>query len=688
MNLLPVFFVTTGLMVLHGRSSVPACEPGHKPVAKISVLAGVPSGQGYRDGNVCSARFSYPNGIAVDASGHLYVADSRNNTIRKISPRGRVNTLAGRTGYTGSQDGPGFQARFNGPNGIAADGEGNILVSDAYNQTIRKIRPDGTVSTLAGKAGEAGSADGNGAEARFNGVAGLALDAVGNIYMADTYNGTIRKITPAGVVSTFAGKAGESGSIDGTLADARFNGPTGVALDQVGNMYVIDNWSCTIRKISSSGMVSTLAGSWWGYADGNGAEAQFAGPNAVVVDGSGNLFVVDSGNHAIRKVTPEGVVSTFAGLGGSYGSADGAGSAARFMSPNSLVLDASGNLYITDNLSTVRKITPAGLVSTLAGRSAQAGTADGPGSLARLKWPNGIAMDASGNLLVADQDNGTIRKIRRNGEVSTFVGTAGGWGSADGQGAEVQFAGVGFVTVDQSGIIYATDCYNHTIRRITPEGVTTTLAGSPGASGSADGQGADARFNWPNDLAVDEAGNVYVADFGNNTIRKITSSGLVSTIAGKAGEAGVVDGIGSNARFNGPAGIAVDSTGCVYVTDFAGHTIRKITPEGTVSTLAGAGGQCGSVDGVGSAARFSQPWPLDVDKAGNLFVGDCGNNTIRKISPCGQVSTIVGAPGSYSNELQGRSQSLAYPAGLMVDSTTGNLYITLPDAVLKVTFEK
>jgi sugar lactone lactonase YvrE len=684
MNLLPLFLMTTGLMLPLGRSNL---SSGHEPVANVSVLAGVPSGQGYRDGPASLARFSYPSGVAVDAFGNLYVADSRNNTIRKISSRGVVRTLAGRTGYIGSGDGPGFLARFSGPNGVAVDRNGNVFVSDANNQTIRRIKADGTVSTLAGKAGEMGSADGTAVDARFSGPAGLALDASGNVYVADTYNSTIRKITPEGIVSTYAGAAGEFGSNDGTLADAHFNGPTGVALDQAGNMYVTDNWSCTIRKITSSGVVSTLAGSWWGYADGNGTEAQFAGPNALAVDGSGNVFVADSGNHVIRAISPEGVVSTVAGLGGSYGSVDGVGGSARFMSPNGLAVDAVGNLYVTDNLAAVRKISPTGVVSTLAGKPAHAGAADGPGGSARFKWPNGIAMDAAGSLLVADQDNGTIRKIDASGNVSTFIGTAGGWGSADGQGAEVQFAGVGFVTVDKAGIIYAADCYNHTIRRITPNGVTTTLAGSPGVSGSADGQGADARFNWPNDLAVDSDGNVYVADYGNNTIRKITPSGLVSTMAGKAGEAGVVDGSGSNARFNGPAGIAVDSRGNVYVTDFGGHTVRKINPAGWVSTLAGAGGQCGSVDGVGRAARFSQPWALDMDKAGNLFVGDSGNNTIRKISPRGLVSTVVGTPGPYSNQLQGPSPRLAYPAGLMVDSATGDLYITLPDAVLKVTFE-
>jgi len=657
------------------------------PVARLSVLAGSPSGQGCIDGPIATARFNYPTGIAVDGSGNVYVSDSNNSSIRKIVPGGSVSTLAGASGKLGSLDGTGPSARFSGPSGLAADAHGNLFVVDGNNHTIRKITPAGVVTTLAGSPGQPGSSDGTGSAARFKYPNGLTVDGSGNLYVADNGNNTIRKITAEGVVSTLAGTAGVWGNADGMGADAQFGGPSGLALDPSGNLIVAEGGNCLIRKVTPAGVVSTLAGSTWGYADGTGSAAQFSGPNDVTVDKTGNAYVTDTYGQIIRKVTPAGVVSTLAGKPGEEGTLDGAGGAARFKVPNRITIDGSGNLFVTDDNATVRKITPAGIVSTLTGVAGHSGSTDGPGASALFNWPNGTALDHAGNLFVADQDNSTIRKISAAGIVSTFAGTPGGWGTADGTGAEAQFQGAGFLTVDAAGNVFVADCNGQTIRKITPAGVVTTLAGSPGVSGSDDGTGADARFSWPNDLTVDASGNLYVADFGNNTIRKVTPAGVVTTLAGKAGVAGGADGVGLAATFNGPAGVAVDAAGNVYATDYLGHTIRKITPQGVVTTVAGAAGQCGSNDGNGILARFSLPFGLDIDPAGNLYVCDCGNNTIRKITPAGVVTTIVGVPGTYLNKPGVLPASLAEPAGVTVDPVTGNLYVSLPDAILKVTFK-
>jgi prepilin-type N-terminal cleavage/methylation domain-containing protein len=316
-----------------------------------------------------------------------------------------VSTLAG-SGTASFADGTGTAAQFNGPAGVAVDASGTVYVVDTYNYRIRKITPAGVVSTLAGST--RGFADGTGAAAQFNNPAGVAVDASGTVYVADFFNNCIRKISPAGVVSTLAG-SGTDGFADGTGAAAQFYYPRGVAVDSSGSVYVADGYNNRIRKISPAGVVSTLAGSTAGFADGTGAAARFAGPGGVAVDASGTVYVADTSGNRIRKISPAGVVSTLAGSG-MGGFADGTGAAAQFYYPSSVAVDNSGTVYVTDSDNRIRKISPAGVVSTLAG-SAIPGFADGTGAAARFASPGGVAVDASGTVYVADNANNRIRKI-------------------------------------------------------------------------------------------------------------------------------------------------------------------------------------------------------------------------------------------------------------------------------------
>ncbi|HTV47165.1 MAG TPA: NHL repeat-containing protein [Phycisphaerae bacterium] len=325
-----------------------------------------------------------------------------------------VTTLAGSAKTSGSEDGVGSAAEFNDPVSVAVDNSDNIYVADLLNDTIRKITPDGMVTTFAGRARHKGSADGSGRVARFDWPGDVAVDGVGNVYVSDYKNDTIRTITPDGMVTTLAGQAGQEGSADGAGNTARFDRPCGLAVDSAGNVYVADYGNDTIRKISPDGMVTTLAGQagQQGSTDGMGRAARFYHPTGVAVDGSGNVYVADDWNNLIRKITPAGVVTTFAGLANSRGSTDGKGNAARFDSPNSIAVDSAGNLYVTDQINnTIRKITPAEVVTTLAGLAGSSGSADGTGSAARFYSPCGMAIDGYGNLYVADAANNTIRKL-------------------------------------------------------------------------------------------------------------------------------------------------------------------------------------------------------------------------------------------------------------------------------------
>ncbi len=647
-----------GLLVLSGLlwSAPPGLQAqtnGTEEYTFLTLAGPAESGPGAVDGSGSAARFHFPEGVAVDSDGYVYVADTYNHTVRKISPAGSVATLAGLAGNRGSADGTGSHARFNEPRGVVVDSADNVYLADSGSHTIRKISPAGDVTTLAGLAGQSGSADGTDSAARFNGPHGLAVDSAGNLYVADRWNHTIRKISSVGVVTTLAGRAGSWGSADGTGSSARFNNPWGVAVDSVGCLYVADRANFTIRKIGPDGAVTTLAGnaSVEDHKDGTGSAARFTAAAAVAVDGAGNVYVAD--RITIRKIGPGGLVTTLAGNPEQYGNVDGIGPTAEFLRPGGVAVDREGNVYVADTENCmIRKVSPAGGVTTLAGKGGRKpSSADGTGSAARFAWPHGVAVDGADNVYVADLLNCTIRKIAPGGVVTTLAGLAA---FEDAQGNPV------------------------------------------GGSGSTDGTGNAARFSSPFGVAVDRGGNVYVGDSGNRTIRKISPAGDVTTLAGLAGQLGSADGTGSSARFHNPRGVAVDSAGNLYVADSWNHTIRKVTPSGEVTTLAGQAGARGSADGTGSAARFNEPSGVAVDRAGNVYVAEPRNNTVRKISPAGVVTTLAGDaqdpqdPGSdcwpdfYAD---GRNSAARFfgPRGVAVDSA-GNVYVadTLNQVIRKI----
>jgi sugar lactone lactonase YvrE len=377
--------------------------------------------------------------------------------------------------------------------------------------------------------------------------------------------------------------------------------------------------------------VTTVAGSTGisGSNDGTGSAARFNYPISVAVNAAGNVYIADYNNHLLRVMTPGGVVSTVAGAT-SAGSADGSGSAATFNMPRGVAVDSAGNAFVADvNNHTIRKITPAGLSSTIAGLAGTSGSTNGTGSAARFRLPRGIAVASAGDIFVADTNNNMIRAISPAGAVTTFAG-ATAQGSADGSGTAARFNRPNAIAGGNSGgFLYIADTNNHTIRKISPSAFVTTLAGLAGSLGSNDGVGTAARFAHPRGIASDGVGNVYVADSGNHTIRKIANDGTVTTLAGSPGLVGSSDGAGGAARFNNPEGLALSSSGDLYVADRTNHLIRKITPAGVVSTVAGFVEENGSINGTGSAVRFYSPVGIAASPGGRLHVTELNNNTVR-----------------------------------------------------------
>jgi len=604
-------------------------------VTTIAGLAGVP---GTNDGNASTSRFRSPAGLAADRAGSVFIADSGNHTIRRISANGLISTFAGRPGIAGATNGAPSAATFAFPAGLSFDTAGNLVVTDSGNHTLRKITADGTVSLFVGTAGLPGDANGTGPAARFNSPIGLAADSAGNLYVADTGNHTLRKVTPAGVVTTVAGSPGLPGSVNSTTpTSARFNTPYGVLSDGAGNLLVTDWGNNCVRLVTTAGAVTTYFGrlNVEGSADGITALARLFHPTGLAAAPDGAIIVADSYNHSIRRyaAAPADDLSTLAGPGGNFGRADGTGEEARFNNPHGLALNAAGLLFLADSRgNTLRRITPAAVVQTIAG-GAVAGYVEGPFGTNLLNSPSGLALAPDGTIFFCEQQVHTIRALVPDGSVVTVAGTNTLPGSTDAAGFAARFNSPSDIARDDAGNLYIADTSNHTLRRLAARTDTvTTYAGLAGTPGSADGPAASARFNNPRGLCLDAAGNLYVSDQGNHTIRRISPAGIVTTLTGLAGTAGAIDGTLADARFREPAGLTADRTGRLFVADFGNQTVRVIAGN-SVTTIGGLAGTDAYADGPDATARFFRPTSVAVDASGNLYVAQSGNNLVVKGTP-------------------------------------------------------
>jgi streptogramin lyase len=640
----------------------------------LELVAGVLGGLGTVDGTGGAARFCWPNGMVYDGQDKLFVADECNHVVRQVVvSSGAVTTLAGVAQQIGLLDGVGPNARFQAPTGITSDGQGNLYVLDSGNHVIRKIVPaTGAVSTLA-EITEVGGIRKVVGNLWFSGPSAIVHDGQGALYIAD--DGAIRKLAlETGVLTVVAGSSGARGTRDGIGQAAQFAAPEGLALDGVGNLMVADAQNGSIRKIVlATGEVSTLD------------RTSFTWPQGRMGDGLGGLYVTDNTGHTLsRLVLSTGQVSLVAGSAGKAGSSDGAGPAGRFSCPSGMALDGLGNAFLSDRMNnTLRKVVlGSGVVSTLVGRGGQSGSADGTRETVRFDLSGqsgsslGLVSDGEGHLYLADPGNQAIRRIvMATGEVTTFAGAPGECELSDGIGKAARFCSPVGIANDGAGSLFVSDSSNHVIRKIDlVTAMVTTIAGSPRTSGSADGVGAAASFNEPQGIAADNQGNLYVADTGNDTIRKIVlATGVVTTLAGSPGMESADDGVGGLAHFWHTSGLVWDGAGSLFVADMWNRTIRKITLAGrVVTTFAGKAQEYGSKDGIGTQALFYGPSGLALDGAGNLFAADTYNQTIRKVAlDTAAVTTVVGSPNHPGVILGALPASLASPTALAFVPSVG-----------------
>lgn len=646
----------------------------------ITLLAGGSSSIGYQDATGTAAGMNQPSGLIVDASGaNLYFADSGNHRIRKIVLSTKVvSTLAGSL-QSGSTDGVGTAASFNSPQSVTTDGV-NLYVADTGNNSIRKIvlasntvttfasslhSPTGiatdgvnlyvtdsgsckvlsinlstqVVTTLAGS-GSCTEADGTGILASLNVPASLVIDpSLSSLYVTDSAGNTVRKITlPGAVVTTVAG-AGTAGDVDnatGTLAT--FNHPQGITTDLTASaLYVAESGGNVVRSIALSGSnsVTTVVGvaGTCTSVNGTGTAATLCHPIGIASDGT-SLYVSEGGNsntsyaNDIRKIViSSGVVSNFAGLIPQSGSSDAFGTSASMNWGTSIsnVATDGTNVYFADTQNhTIRELqVDLGNVITLAGSAGISGTTDATGSLARFSSPSGVVY-YNGYLYVTDTGNCSIRQISTSSAVvTTFAGSVGVCGSANGTGTGATFNAPTGIATDGTNL-YVADANTHLIRKIVVGSqVVTTLAGSAGLSGTTNGIGSAARFNSPNSLVV-VGTSLYVTDLGNQLIRTVNlSTAQVSTLAGTAGSCGEVDGTGTGAQFCGPQGIASDGSSNLYVTDVSAGTMRQVViSSGVVTTYAGLAWHRQDVSGyLTDPAYLAMPMSL-LYLGGNFYIFD------------------------------------------------------------------
>jgi sugar lactone lactonase YvrE len=591
-------------------------------------------------------------GATLDRSGNLFIADRDNHRIRKlVLATGTITTVAG-TGMPGfsGDGGPAVAALLNGPAGLAVDEGGNLLIADRGNHRIRKIDPSGVISTVAGTGVGGFSGDGGPAtSAPLDRPTGLALDGNGNLLIADRGNHRIRMVAAGtGVITTVAGlgAAGFSGD-DGPAGAALLNGPAGLAVDAAGNLFIADQGNHRVRRIESeTGTVTTVAGlgaAGFSGDDGPAVAARLNGPAGLAVDAAGNLFIADQDNHRVRKlVLATGTITTVAGTGVPGFSGDGGpATGGQLNVPFGVAVDDEGNLFLADmgnhRIRTV--VLAAGSITTLAGTGTLGFSGDGgPASAAQFNTAVAVAVDPAGNLFVADRGNHRIRRIDRSGIITTVAGTGSAGFSGDGGPASAaQFNTAVAVAVDPAGNLFVADRGNHRIRRIDRSGIITTVAGTGtrGSSGDA-GPATSAHLDGPAGLAVDAAGNLFIADQDNHRVRKVVlETGIITTVAG-TGSAGFSGdgGPAVAARLNGPAGLAVDVTGNLFITDQDNHRVRKVVLEtGIITTVAGTGSVGFSGDsGPASSAQLNGPVSIAVDSSGDLFIADRGNHRIRWVA--------------------------------------------------------
>ena len=618
-------------------------------------------------GPAIKANFKTPAGLAFDPEGNLYIADRENHRVRKIDTSGNISTFAGigKAGFSGD-GGPAVRAKLNLPSGLATDKKGNLFISDRSNDRIRVVDKKGVIRTYAGSgvAGFQGDA-GPALKAQLDKPFGIALDEAENLYIADRNNNRVRKVSPEGIITTVAGDGGFFFMGDnGPAYRASVAAPTGVAVDKKGNLYIADRNNNRIRLVDKLGMIRTVAGT--GQQDYNGdsetaRETNLYLPFGLTVDSNDNLLIIDRSHYRIRRIDPKsGKVETVAGNGLKLFAGDGGPATGATLSfPHGMFLDKDDNLIFSDKGHyRIRKITPKGIISTIGGNGRRGNVGNNiPALEANVYNVTTIIQNPAGDAFMSSPSGfvSIIRRLDAKGIIHDYIDTASpryreaiskskhkGLVQTGAVATITQFSDIVF---DPKGNLFISDRLNHQIRKIDLNGNISTIAGVGDSDYYGDGGPAlEAAFRDPNALASDKQGNIYIAEAANNRIRKIDTKGIVTTVAGNGEHADSGDGGPAlQAAIRSMDDIAISPEGELHILGTNTHKVRKITLDGKIVTVAGKGyaGFFGD-DGPATKAMLKNPAAISFDSKGNLYIADMGNNRIRKVDKKGIITTFAG----------------------------------------------
>ncbi|MCE5308509.1 MAG: hypothetical protein LLG20_12795 [Acidobacteriales bacterium] len=627
-------------------------------------------------GPATAAQLGSVESVAADSLGNVYVADAADHRVRKISPSGLITTLAGNghPGFAGD-GGPASNALLASPYGVAVDRQGNIYIAElgydslGLNSRVRKISTDGIIRTIAGGGTLVAGVTGDATAAKLGGARNVAVDAGGNVYVSEFYGHRVYKITADGVISVAAGTGAAGDSKDvvtATLGQLRY--PKGLAVDSSGALYIADSGNHAVRKVYRGTMSTPIRGGGEGTA-----AAVLNNPTGVTVDAAGNLYIADNGNSRIRRLKP-GAVTTTTVISSDTPLA--AGSVA-VSSWRDVVVAADGAIYVAGGQYVARYVLNS-FIQTIAGDGMYESRANGiTPTMNRLYGPYGVAVDAAGGLYIADQGNNRVRKVSNSGLMTTIAGPGDGRTVGDGSRAVAAsvFAPAG-VAADVYGNIWIAEYQAHRIRRVSRDGIISTAAGT-GIAGFQGDQGT--QMNSPTGVVADSFGNVYFSDTFNHRVRKLDANGNLSTVAGKGVRGYAGDGgPASLAQLDTPRFLALDPAGNLYIADQGNHAIRKVTNAYPpfITTVAGTGVAGYSGDGDAAVrARLNAPTGVAADADDNLFIADSYNHRIRQVTADGVIRTIAGtgAAGFSGNGGTATAAELHTPTGLALDAD-GNIY--------------
>ena len=601
---------------------------------------------------------------------------------------GFISTVAGTGEFVTGDGGPAIRAGLEGPGGATVDAAGNLYIADPGSHRVRKVDRVGRISTVAGNGTLGYSGDGGpatAAELAF--PSDVAVDAAGNLYITDDGNARVRRVDLAGTITTIAGNGTRGYSGDGGPATAaQLSRPRGVTLDSAGNLYIADDGNARVRRVDLAGTITTIAGNGTrGYAgDGGPAiEAQLAIPAGLTVDRTGNLLIADSGSHRVRRVDLFGTITTVAGNGTPGFSGDnGSAIAAQLASPRDVAVDSVGLLYIVDTANErVRRVDLSGRIATVVGNgSGRYGGDGGPASLARFQVPSAVLPDAAGNLYIADAVNNRVRRVDLAGTITTVAGNGSrGYSGDGGPATEARLALPSGLAMDAAGNLYIADYGNHRVRRVDTAGTITTVAGDGTVGYSGDGGlAADAQLTLPYDVATDDTGNLYISDSLNHSVRRLDPAGTITTLAGDGTRGfGGDGGPATGAQLASPRRLTMDADGNLYIADIGNRRVRRVDTAGTITTVAGNGARGFAGDGgPAGSAQLTGPDGVAVDADGNLYIADISDHRVRRVDPAGTITTLAGdgTRGFGGDGGLATGAQLTSPRGLAINRD-GNLLI-------------